>query len=271
MEKRIAVLISGEYRTFDICRPTMKFLDDENTDVYISTWDKSVYKMAKINLDRTEEVTLGRILSALGRPARICIENRNLFSDDRRYNVPMVHRWIKGFEMILDSGIEYDYVLITRPDIIFDKEILHKIDFEKYKDTVGFAWGNSIHLGKLSDIVFLSSFANMKKIFEKLTIDVWEYAKEGDWHVWWHQFVSEIVTPVNCSEFSHVIFCRLWADKSHSFRDVVNIQHEWRDLNLLNQCDMFGNTFAATCWPPEVYEHAISKWNSGGFKHRIYD
>lgn len=56
MSMKIVVLISGEYRKFDMCRPTMKFLDDPRVDVYISVWDTTRYVLPLINLDATESV-----------------------------------------------------------------------------------------------------------------------------------------------------------------------------------------------------------------------
>lgn len=73
---RIAVIISGEYRTFDICRKTMTFLDNENVGVYFSTWDRTVQSNKYLNYHIDETVTINRIKSALGdkKAKGICLE-----------------------------------------------------------------------------------------------------------------------------------------------------------------------------------------------------
>ena len=118
---RIAVLISGEYRKFDVTRPTMTFLNEENVDVYISTWDKTIFSNKRINLNVAEDVTEERIIKDLGRPATIKIDSHRLIEVDPKYNSKMIDRWLTGFNLIKSSNIKYDYVIVMRPDLIFDK------------------------------------------------------------------------------------------------------------------------------------------------------
>lgn len=106
---KIAVLISGEYRKFDICRPSMHFLNDPDIDVYISTWDKTHYLRSVINLSKYEEVTVDKIQETLQRPATIEIESTEIQKKlPEKYSSSMIHRWKRGFEMILNSGIDYE-------------------------------------------------------------------------------------------------------------------------------------------------------------------
>jgi hypothetical protein len=78
---KIAILISGEYRTFSHCRRTMSLLDDPRADIYVSTWDSSSYVSSKINLNVTEVVTEEQIKSDLGISATILIEPQSLIKE----------------------------------------------------------------------------------------------------------------------------------------------------------------------------------------------
>ena len=247
---KIAILISGEYRTFSVCRKTMAFLDDPCVDIYFSTWNTNVYSVPAINFYRKEYITESRILTDLGKSAVIEIEDENSI-DIKKYNTKMIHRWIKGFELIKNSGIEYDYVLIVRPDIFFNNASKFLDTIESYSETVGVAW---------SDLLLVSSYEKIKEIFNDLTIDSWVNSKEHNWHIWWDNFIakySSVDTPV----LNRVTFCRVWANDNHTFEDLVDIQNDWRDLILIHEHRVLG----WTSWPKEIIDNAERKWDKGLF------
>src|SRR4051812_24506607 len=99
---RTAVLISGEWRKFDITRKTMSFLDNSDVDVYISTWDRTIFSSKKINLHHEVEVSEEAIRKDLGRPATIRIDDHKSFDEieKQKYNCKMINRWLAGFELI---------------------------------------------------------------------------------------------------------------------------------------------------------------------------
>jgi hypothetical protein len=263
---KIAVLISGEYRKFDITRKTMTFLDNPNVDVYISTWDKTIYSSPKINLTVEELVTEERVLKDMGRPATVKIDTTTLINEEK-YNSKMINRWLAGWKLIQDSGIKYDYVMITRPDLYFHPVRYFDINnIEQYKDNIGFVWATSMHLGKLPDVLFLSCFSSMDMLMKSLTVDLWADSSETDWHIWWYEHVHKLFPKIlNAEEYSYITFCRYWVNETHTFIDAVNIHHDWRDLRILNECDMWGDDFAIGIWPDEVLISAKEKWNNGYF------
>lgn len=263
---KIAVLISGEYRTFGMCRKTMPFLDDPRVDIYFSTWNKTRYFVPKIAYIREEEVTLQRIQTALDRTAIIDIEPFDLIKETR-YNSKMIHRWKRGLDLINQSGNRYDYIMITRPDIFFNNQypaILH--DVEKYKNSLGICWSQSLHLGRMTDVIMLSSTEIINKVFDPLKISVWETAKEADWHKWWYNHVMSIYNNVvDMPELNHFVFCRAWSKPDHTFSEVLMAKLDWRDLILLGQVDSLGREFANELWPATVLPEAEKKWNNGHF------
>ena len=40
--KKMAVLINGEFREFDIAIKSWKFINEIDCDIYVSTWDKTI-------------------------------------------------------------------------------------------------------------------------------------------------------------------------------------------------------------------------------------
>lgn len=267
---KLAVLISGEYRKFDVCRKTMNFLNNADIDVYVSTWDKTIYSNKLINLYTEELVTEERILKDLKRDATIKIDNHSSL-DNMKYNSKMINRWLTGFELIKNSGIHYDYIIVMRPDLFFEN--IHNFDLnflEKYKDPPGFIWANNLSIKKLADVMFMSSYENIQKLFNQTLLSDWNTSTEKDWHVWWYNYVNNIFSEIiDVQEFGSFTFCRLWANINHTFLNVLDIHHDWRDLRLLDQCSMWGDTFAKKVWPDHILVGAKEKLKNGHFNRYL--
>lgn len=261
---KIAVLISGEYRKFDITRKTMSFLDDPDVDVYVSTWDKTTYSSPKINLHIEEIVTKDRILSDLGRIATIKLDNHDLIVE-KKYNSKMINRWLAGWKLIQDSGIKYDRVLVIRPDLFFEIGLLANLVEIDVTNSIAFSWATALHLEKLPEVLFVSTYENIQKLFNALSIDKWVNDSITDWHIWWYKFVYGISPNIICLDIFYLAFCRLWVEQHHTIVDAMRIHHDWRDLRLLYECDMWGDEFAITAWPPHILIEAREKWNRGYF------
>lgn len=268
---KIAILITGEYRTFDICRKSLLFLNDPNVDVYVSTWNKTTYLNPKINLRKTEDVSLERIHRTLNRSAVIKIEDADSFPKEKKYNSRMIHRWKQGIALIENSGVSYDYIVVTRPDILFNNTFpcnLNKI--EKYKDSIGFAWSKSLHLKKATDVLFMTSAKRMYTLFNNLTIEKWVNDTENNWHIWWYYYITEhLGTILDTEELNHFVFCRMWANTNHTYSEIVDIQHDWRDLILLGQIDLYGKENMKDIWTGEIMQNAETRWKNKEFEKYI--
>ncbi len=263
--KKLAVLISGEYRKFDVTRKTMAFLDNIDIDVYFSTWDKTVYSSPKINLLKEETITEERILQDLGRPAIIKIDKHDSFTE-KKYNSKMINRWKTGFNLIENSGIKYEYVAIIRPDIFFTTSPTPEfINLERYENSIGFAWATSLDKCLLPDVLFVSKFNNIKKLMSALSSMAWTVDSENDWHKWWYKFVNERLEILHINELSYLTFCRLWATNENVFHEIIDIQHDWRDLRLLYESEAWGRENILKVWPQEIVETAEEKWKNNYF------
>lgn len=258
---KIAVLISGEYRTFGLCRKTMKFLDDPRVDIYFSTWDKTIYKVPKINLYKMEDVTEQQIKNVLGKQAVIDIESHNLFTE-KRYNSKMIHRWKRGFDLIKNSSIEYDFVLVVRPDLYFTETADHSFNsIEKYKDNLASGWLDTALPNFLNDVMFLSSYGRMKELFESLTIENWVTSENADWHTWWYSYSSKYFSKIeNFEDMARCTFCRCWVNENHSYSEISKMQEDWSDLIILQMSDGAGRDIMARHWPADILLRADNKW-----------
>lgn len=259
---KIAILISGEYRTFPICRKTMTFLDDPRTDIYVSTWNQSNYINRLINLNITESVSHDNIKSDLGKSATIEIEDPAVITVTK-YNTQMIHRWKRGIKLIKDSEIEYDYILVTRPDLIFNNAIPAELpDLEKYKDAVGFSWAIDLSTKKLADVLFLGSSKSIIELIDNINIDEWCNGSEHNWHIWWYNYVTNRTTIRNAPELSDLIFCRYWCNTTN-FSEAVDIHDAWRDSVLLWQLIKFGRPFVSKNWTNDIIDNAIKNRKLG--------
>lgn len=268
---RVAILISGEYRTFGICRKTMKFLDDPRADIYVSTWNRTFYKNKKLNLDKVEEVNRLRVEADLGRKAVIRIDPYHIFGNSLKYNSNMIFRWKAGFELIKQSRIKYDYVLVVRPDLFFNTTWPLDLDsISQFDDTLGLAWVT--HPSKLNDVLFASSYETMSKLFNDLTVETWNNSSEGDWHVWWHEFCSQRVAGIeNFVEYGYCSFGRCFIDSESTGEDAEIAANDWRDIKLLAHVDLHGMECLSWpgAWSLAIYQTAKDKWDRGYFNRYV--
>lgn len=115
---KVALVIAGMYREFDHCYPTWTFMPYLDVDIYFSTWDRSVEKNEKLNIDIDEPVTIERIQQHV-QPFNYCIEQyRDRQQDQNSKN--MTNRWAQGIDLVLGSQISYDRIVIIRPDSFMD-------------------------------------------------------------------------------------------------------------------------------------------------------
>ena len=258
---KIAILLTGEYRTFDVCRKTMEFLDDPRTDIYFSTWDRTIYTRKKVGLACEEIVTADRIKATLNKEAVIEIQPWDLISEGR-YNTKFIHRLIRGLSLIWETSKKYDYIMVLRPDIFFDEKCDYP-HYSKYKYNMGFAWLKPTQQGILDDPLFISSYDKMKIFYDALLKNDWNTSEIQDWHKWWFVFTHSISPSlINVNEVNNFVFCRKWASIESSYSDIIEIGDDWRDLSLLERGDDEGEKWVLQL-PPNLlsyYNNATLRW-----------
>lgn len=246
----------------------MTFLDDPRVDIYFSTWDKSIVHNDRLNLHIEDDITEEKVRQDLGLPATVLVEQSSGFVE-KRYNSKMIHRWLKGFELIKNSGKEYDYVMVLRPDLFFNTDFHPVINLDKLseiEDKLLMTWvGIDIHTrGFLQDQMFISSYKKADELFSRLTIAEWENAVEGDWHKWWYSFCYPIFREIKNLD-CHFTFGRALITSNHTFSDVWSVSHLWRDATIINDCQRWGREHVLTAWPEEVIASAEKRLKDGTF------
>ena len=113
---KTALLIAGELREFETAKSFWPFLNIPDIDIYISTWSTSV-KHDPVNNEKITEIIDRETLEKSLNFKKIIIED-----------VPTTEAWgihlycykIRGLiETILAENIDYDIVIVIRPDLIF--------------------------------------------------------------------------------------------------------------------------------------------------------
>lgn len=259
---KIAVVISGEYRTFDYCRKTMSFLDLDMVDIYFSTWDTSVYRIPTTKIREVHPVTEERIRAALGKSATIEIQASDLITE-RRYNSKMIWRWVRGIKMVKDSGISYDYILLLRPDIFFRHAHLSQSVAEQLAGKMGVGWWTpSGPPGKLADNVMLAAADIMFDVIQPDMLDQWVSAPETDWHTWWNSYVLERVNVTGLPSLNEYMFCRNTVVDSDQYEQVFSKYENWRDLTIIDQLRTMPESHMRRHWPQSVIDRARRRYLS---------
>lgn len=188
---KIAVCITGEMRYWEITKHIFK---DWDVDFFISTWDTTnrgednyPYKFhgnTNINEDILETIK-PKSYEFLGRE----YENKNDFHMAKYYY--LIHRCnLLKTKYEMDNDFKYDCVLITRPDVYHDKNLIQNITSHEldelviYSSEIGFqehyfglgsldaaAYGTSSTIDILSSIynhIYLSGDYNMLPIGHSL-------------------------------------------------------------------------------------------------------
>jgi hypothetical protein len=127
---KIAVLICGEYREFERAHMSWNFSQLGEVDYYFSTWDTTTStntKTAKAGLSGVESVTLDRICKHITLvdadiESKSKLSNLSIMTNSYCEKVAypcahMIDRWHAGIRMLSKSQIEYDAVIIIRPDL----------------------------------------------------------------------------------------------------------------------------------------------------------
>ena len=259
---KTAVLISGELRFLEECLPTLGFINDD-VDVYVSTWDKTVIKNEYLGIEIEEDVTEERIRSLIPN-AKILIEPLSCYSSIK-YSDRMVHRWIAGWHMIESSGIKYDRVTVTRPDLFFAQ-----VREFKYNDDVDIEALCSNKSAYLQDCLFSMKWEFAKRFLGTLNVEDWTKSDDNDIHTWMYTAVSKHSPNCIGNIFADKwgVFFRATNNEQYkelTFDNAIKRELDWRDSVIISHALRSGLPFSKieTSWPASVVEDAILAHHSG--------
>lgn len=147
-----AIVFSGEYRTFPVCRKTMRFLEQQVPyfDIYVSTWNISTTvnrsdlsdPLKYSNRDSyTRDVAASEIKHSLNQCRAVKIHN---FVTHHHTEAPMISHWKWGLDLVKQSGKKYGYILLLRPDLFFSPNSFFDIGkFSLFEKGLGICNGDS--------------------------------------------------------------------------------------------------------------------------------
>lgn len=171
---RIAVQLYGHLRTFEQCAPALRkhLLNRYDSDVFIHTWDRTEHTTQSWYKDSTRSDPLAvddsvrTRIETLYAPKSLNIESQEgVFEDEDGHfgTHPDIQISLRGLKFMTysmnranvlrnmhqkETGQEYDYIVVTRPDIM-PYEDLNFIDFDRY---FSFYERTSVHLVHTSEI-----------------------------------------------------------------------------------------------------------------------
>ena len=193
---KLAILVYGEYRQFDISVKSWKFLDDFDCDVYVSTWDKSVQINKNLDINLVQDITEEKIRNLIP-DAKILILNEerdyplknNDYERDRNSRRLLFH-WYKLNEMMKQSNVQYDGVFLIRNDLYvtnYQKCVLDRNDLEDR--IIGLnhiqITGNNEYF--LPDVYFYGTQKNISNM-----IDLLDYENPPNIHTYIARVVLEL-------------------------------------------------------------------------------
>lgn len=164
---KVAIQFFGHLRTYDKCYPAVKkhILDIYKPDVFIHTWDRlehqsrSWYKDEVRGEPSSLDESLVSDLVAKYQPKKIRIDTQKSFYDDTvvygsHETIKITLNGIKNMllsqnisnelriEYELENGIEYDWVIVIRPDVA----PLEPLDLSKFTPQLEFNDRTSFHM-----------------------------------------------------------------------------------------------------------------------------
>jgi hypothetical protein len=176
---KIAVIVYGMYREFDIAVKSWKFLNDSDFDFYFSTWSKSIQKCESLGYDLNEDITTEMISKHIPN-AVIDVVNEddvefdfNGLGDGLINSTKMIYHWKNGLKLIKESGKEYDLIVLMRPDsyMTLNDDVIKKLKECRLEDRI---YGcNYIHITGIKhyfliDTFFCGTFYNISKLIDVL-------------------------------------------------------------------------------------------------------
>lgn len=236
--RKLAILIVGEYRSFQQCRRTMLFLDrpDIDTDIYIHTWSRTNTVNSVGRADSKSYVEpVYRALSQEDVMADLGIANCTVSIEERpeiHPLPPIIHGWLSGFEMIRSNSIDYDFVLVMRPDLFFQDGAYFTDtkfrDFKEYRNKLGVRLPGKDTPDQLDDTYFFSAYSVMDKLLSNQLSNFYTTSYEQpvapEWHGFWYHYVKVIheLNITNVPIRSEGIIARYPVNESSTFDEMID-------------------------------------------------
>lgn len=167
---KIALLMGGEYRTFDDSFRNWldRCLTHFGYDLFLSTWSKTNAVSDKFGDIIPSEVTQDRVQQTMGDKSPYFLNIEEEIKFFIRPNKQLYH-WHRLLTNLINVKDQYDFVILTRPDVFIFNENLDIVNFIKTCDKTKLYGPNRItlntpdnyHMFSVHDIYFMGSPNNI--------------------------------------------------------------------------------------------------------------
>jgi hypothetical protein len=174
---KIAVLVFGMYREFDIAIRSWDFIKKFKCDVYMSTWARSIQSSEVHRIVVDEIITKDTILKKLP-TATVSVKN-DILTDMSNAEKAVFH-WKCGLNMIQKSNKVYDYLILTRTDNFIefqldhsdlmkktDKDTLYGLGEAQLSDNSTYDTQGPLHGYHVQDIFLMGNYYEMSNFIKK--------------------------------------------------------------------------------------------------------
>jgi len=235
---RIAILLYGEYRTFDIVNTFWEFKENKNIDFYFSTWNFSYQGNDELKIDYKEKITTNSLNKYFKRNipfVNIMDMEKKMDNYDCKHEKYIPHHE-KGVPIHLRSLLKmmdttsYDYIVLSRLDVYFDSNLLK--NFSLKEDEIGAA--SSITTNDIIHDLFFYGKGNIMYEFIR---------KACEYNHWGHGCIQEfhdnktfkfksvnanpVIVRPNCRNVDNLTY-----DKIMGLKDEYNKEkaRTWRNI-----------------------------------------
>lgn len=225
---KIAILLVGEYREFKLAVDSWNFLNNDNIDYWISTWEVS--KQDDL-IETISEEDFRNFLPNI-KNIRIHPKEKIYISDNGNVDTSQAFRfnWMYCYETLLEKiesyNLKYDAMMIIRPDLWLEneKDFLTDSFINELKDNTIYHIPPK-HENWINDLMFYGKFNVMWDFLSKVQYNPIQHQNLGkvideNYKTEEHKGTAVIVRPsarqVKKEEYSDELFRtldRLWTEE----------------------------------------------------------
>jgi hypothetical protein len=221
---KIAVLIAGEYREFEIAHKFWPFLSWDDVDCYMATWDTNEFVSSDKSVDVIiETITPEKIqqhiklkdLDVSKNSTESTVNSGPLLIDRKKVaklmqksiigtGPLMIDRWKTAIKLMQKSLIQYDRVILIRPDIALDvtEDTFRNFITGDMKDgdlygIISYSLGMPFPLAqinKMSDLMLIGTQPTLEKLLD--IDDLLDYEFKDGKHFDIHNFLAKEFLPL---------------------------------------------------------------------------
>jgi hypothetical protein len=223
---KLAILVYGMYREFDIAVKSWDFINHIDSDVYFSTWNKSSQKNLKLGIVVDEEVTEERIKTHLP-TATTSVQCEDGFMNLTNPQ-KLIYHWKNCLKMVKESGNKYDLIMLTRPDSYKDisKPYNRLLKYNKPNTIYGL---DKMTLNNnepfIQDIFFIGNFNVMSNLIETIPTNITSIHQDLSKHILNLGYVVDTVENV----FMATLRANVRGIKELNIENVFEKTMEWGD------------------------------------------